>query len=63
MKSVRLEIELTFGKDLPPQHADNQEGLDWFFRALHNAAEGLTLHSDKLGAAIGKVTVLRVISE
>jgi hypothetical protein len=56
MAKLILEVEL----DYDPGLVDDPVVADWFFNELLSAAADLVLHSNDLGDALGKVTVMSV---
>ena len=59
MKTMRLEIELTYDDML--MHGDDEEGIEWFLNDLLMGLEGLELLSREMDSYIGDVKVIRVI--
>lgn len=67
MKTLTMEIELTYDDVLAHSGDDDKEGMDWFFncvlmgkRSRIMKAGKLLLHHSEIGDTIGTVRVLRI---
>ena len=61
MKSLKLEIELTY--DDEAMYVDDKEGREWFLNDVLMDPEGLTLFSNEIGDVVGDVKVVRIIED
>ena len=62
MKTIRLEIELTYDDDL--MHGADSESLAWFQQLLRGEdEERLILHSNEIGDEIGDVRVTKSLED
>ena len=62
MKTIKLEIELTYDDLLHHSGDVDKESRAWFFRHILKGREGeLLLHSNEIGDTIGDVNVLRIL--
>ena len=59
MKTMRLEIELTYDDML--MHGDDEEERAWFFNDLLMKPQDLALFSNEIGDVVGDVKVVRII--
>lgn len=62
MKTIRLEIELTYNAET--MHGDDAESLAWFQQLLRGEdEERLILHSNEIGDEIGDVKVTKFLGD
>jgi len=60
MKTVKLEIELTYDDEL--MHGDDPEAIEWFNRIVFGPGADLTLYENsEIGDDVGTVKALRMI--
>ena len=60
MRTIRLEIELTYDDDIMHCGERDQEAKAWFYHVLLEPPDRLILHSNDIGDAIGEVNVLSI---
>jgi hypothetical protein len=60
VKTIRLEIELTYDDDLMHCGDEDQEAKEWFYNSLMFPQDLLILHSNEIGDEIGEVKVLSI---
>lgn len=61
MRTIRLEIELTYDDEIMHCGERDQEAKAWFYHnVLLEPLDRLILHSDDIGDAIGEVNVLSI---
>lgn len=60
MKTIRLEIELTYDADI--LHGFDRESIRWFCENVLSGTgeERLILHSNEIGDEVGDVKVLKI---
>jgi hypothetical protein len=64
MKTIKLEIELTYDEMLHHNGDENKESRAWFFRHILKGRDGeLILHSNEIGDSLGDVNVLRILPD
>ena len=57
MAKVLMTVELEYDADVV--HGDGEEGKAWFFEEILSEEKGLLLlHSNEIGATVGKIRVL-----
>ena len=61
MRTIRLEIELTYNDEMMHGGEHDQDAKAWFYHnVLLEPSDRLILHSNDLGDEIGEVNVLSV---
>ena len=61
MKTIKLEVELTYDEEMMHSGDGDEEAKDWFFNAVLGS-EGLRLAElDEIGDEIGSVNVVKVV--
>jgi hypothetical protein len=60
VKTIRLEIELTYDDDAVHCGDEDQEAKEWFYNSLLFPQDRLILHSNHIGDEMGEVKVLSI---
>ena len=60
MRTIRLEIELTYDDDIMHGGERDQESKAWFYHQLLHPEDRLILHSNDIGDEVGEVNVLSI---
>jgi hypothetical protein len=60
VKTIRLEIELTYDDDVMHCGDEDQEEKEWFYSCLLRPQDRLILFSNEIGDEIGEVRVLSI---
>ena len=60
MRTIRLEIELTYDDDIMHSGVRNQVAKAWFYHQLLHPEDRLILHSNYIGDEVGEVNVLSI---
>lgn len=57
---INLQIELEYDDEI--MHGDDAEGKKWFYDEILTGKNGLLLlHSNNIGATVGKVKVINIL--
>ena len=60
MRTIRMEIELTYDDDVMHCGEVDQEAKAWFYKSLLFPEDRLILHSNDIGDEVGEVKVLSI---
>ena len=63
MKTIRMEIELTYDDDVMHCGEVDQDAKAWFYKCLLFPQDRLILHSNDIGDEVGDVKVLSIANE
>jgi hypothetical protein len=65
MKTIRLEVELTYEDDI--MHENDLDEIEWFYKDIlgkkvcEDGSPNLILHSNEIGDEVGLINVLKIL--